>query len=328
MKSTAAVLTGLGGFLPGPPIGNSEIAERLGVSPEWIVQRTGIHARHYSPPGMTTSDLAYEAGMRALGGEDAASIDLLVLATTTPDHLCPATAPAVAARLGSGTVPAFDISAVCAGFVYGMAVATALVESGMAERAMVIGAEIYSTILDPHDRSTAAIFGDGAGAVVLRAGQPEEPGAVQAIDLGSDGSHADLIMIPGGGARARSSRAEAQWSPYFTMQGRHVFAEAVRRMVESSAAVTKKAGWDGDDVTKLVAHQANVRILRAVADELGMPRERAAVHLDRVGNTSAASIPLALDHIRGELRAGDRIVLTAFGGGTAWGSVALTWPEL
>jgi 3-oxoacyl-[acyl-carrier-protein] synthase-3 len=272
-----------------------------------------------------------EAGAGALKSAQSNDADLVVLATTTPDHPCPATAPDVAARLGLGNVPAFDIAAVCSGFVYALAVGAGAIANGLAERVLVIGAETFTTIIDPADRTTAAIFGDGAGAVVLRAGDRAEPGALLEFDLGSDGTGRSLIVVPGGGARERTGGAPP--SPddrFFTMQGQAVFRNAIRRMTESSRAVLSKTGWDVQSVDWLVGHQANVRILHAVVDALGIVRDKAVVNIDRVGNTSAASIPLALSAAAadGRLSPGERVLLTAFGGGLTWGSVTLTWPDL
>ncbi len=329
--SATAILAGLGAHVPSQVVTNDMLAARLETTDEWIRSRTGIGQRHVVEHGTATSDLAVAAGARALESAGSDAIDMVVLATTTPDHPCPATAPEVASRLGLGAVPAFDIAAVCSGFVYALGVGSGAIANGMAERVLVIGAEAFSTILDPSDRTTVPIFGDGAGAVVLRAGDATEAGALLAFDLGSDGSLADLISIPGGGSRERAGGRPAAPAPaYFQMQGRPVFAHAVRRMASSSRSVLTKTGWDPATVDWVVAHQANVRILRAVADELAVPRERAIVNLDSVGNTSAASIPLALADTAAAdgFAVGDRILLTAFGGGATWGSATLTWPAL
>ncbi|MEU0087031.1 beta-ketoacyl-ACP synthase III [Streptomyces sp. NPDC006274] len=327
----AAVLKGLGTWLPRRVVSNEELSARLGTSDEWIRTRTGIRQRFWAEPGTATSDLAVEAGSRALKSAGTESVDAVVLATTTPDHPCPATAPAVAARLGLGTAASFDVSAVCAGFVYATATAAGLIAAGAAERVLVIGAETYSTILDPADRATSAIFGDGAGAVVLEAGGADEPGALLGFDLGSDGSHADLITVPAGGSRQRSTGEEPDPADfYFRMQGKAVFAHAVKRMGQSSTALLEKIGWEKGSVDRFVGHQANLRILHSLTDHLGIDRERAVVNLDRVGNTAAASIPLALgDAVAdGRITAGDRVLLSAYGGGLAWGSTALVWPDI
>lgn len=326
--SRAAVVQGLGTMLPPGVVTNAMLAERLDTTDEWIRTRTGITQRHMVEAGVATSDLAVVAGERALKAAGTDRVDLVVLASTTPDHRCPATAPAVAARLGLAGVAAYDVSAVCTGFVYALHAATSSIVSGLAESVLVIGAETYSSILNPKDRTTSVIFGDGAGAMVLRAGERDEPGALLGFDLGSDGYLADLIMIPAGGSR--QPRPEDPADAYFTMSGKQVFRHAVAHMEDSSRAVLDKAGWSVDTVDCFVGHQANIRILRTVALQLGLPEDRLAVNLDRVGNTSAASIPLALaDTVRdGRLAAGDRVVLTAFGGGLTWGATALIWPDV
>jgi 3-oxoacyl-[acyl-carrier-protein] synthase-3 len=329
-----AVLQGLGAYLPSRRVTNAELADLFDTSDEWITTRTGIKERCWAEAGQSTGDLAVEAGHRALksaGLGPGADVGLVVVATTTPDHPCPGTAPDVAARLGLGNAAAYDISAVCSGFVYALEAAANAVQAGRVERALVIGAETYSTILSPNDRTTSVIFGDGAGAVVLRRGAADEPGRLLAFDLGSDGTGKDLIQIPAGGSRQRSSRVSApEDDHYFTMQGKKVFAHAVRRMTDSSLTLLDSVGWAARDVDHLVGHQANLRILRAVAEQLGLDAARAVTNIEKVGNTSAASIPLALADAAsaGTFQPGERLLLTAFGGGLTWGSAALTWPDI
>jgi 3-oxoacyl-[acyl-carrier-protein] synthase-3 len=329
--SRAAVIAGVGAALPSRVVTNDELARRLDTSDEWIRSRTGIRQRHVVTDGTSTGDLAVEAGRRALKSAGASSVDLVVLATTTPDRPCPATAPAVASQLGMVGTPAFDLAAVCSGFVYALQVATGAITAGHAGTVLVIGAESFSTILDPNDRTTVAIFGDGAGAVVLRAGAPEQEGALLAFHAGSDGSLADLITVRAGGSEQRTSGVPADPADrYFRMDGRSVFGHAVRLMAESSRIALDRTGWTVDQVDRLVGHQANTRILWAVAERLGVPRERALINLDKVGNTAAASIPLALaDGVAsGRLQPGHRVLLTAFGGGATWASATLTWPDV
>jgi 3-oxoacyl-[acyl-carrier-protein] synthase-3 len=317
-----------------PPqiVTNQALVARLKTSDEWIYTRTGIKQRHVAGRDLATGDLAVEAGRRALrsaANRGVVGADMVVLATVTPDHPCPATAPEVATRLGLGHVPAFDVSAVCTGFVYALGVAAGAIAGGLATRVLVIGAETFTTILNPADRDTAVIFGDGAGAVVLRAGEADEPGALRGFDLGSDGELRNLITIPDGGSRQRTSGRPADpAASYFTMQGKEVFKHALQRMAFSTQAVLQRTGWAIGDVDWLVGHQANVRILHAIADQIGLVRDKVVINIDRVGNTCAASIPLALTDFAGTIKAGDRVVLTAFGGGLTWGSTALVWPEL
>ncbi len=328
--STAGVIRGIGSYLPPRAISNTELSEQLDTSDEWIRSRTGISQRFAVESGQSTSDLAVEAGRAALAHAGLEHVDAVVVATATPDYSCPATAPAVAARLGLADVGAFDVGAVCSGFVYALAVAHGLIAGQVAASVLVIGADCFSTITDPADRTTRAIFGDGAGALVLTAGDSAEPGALLGFELGSDGSREELIVVEAGGARQRSGGLPADASPYFAMQGKAVFMQAVLNMAKSSQAVLDRLGWRPDQVDHLVAHQANSRILAATAEQLGLPTDRVVSNIARVGNTVAASIPLALhDALRsGELRPDARVLLTAFGGGLTWGAAALTWPRL
>jgi 3-oxoacyl-[acyl-carrier-protein] synthase-3 len=329
--TATAVLAGVGGYVPPTTVTNTELAERLGVTDEWIETRTGIRQRHVVDQGTSTADLAVEAGARALKSANEATVDAVLLATATPDHPVPATAPSVAARLGLSSAAAFDLNAVCAGFVYGLATGAALISSGIATRVLVIGADTFTSVVRPDDQVISPLFGDGAGAVVLRGGTPDEPGALIEFDLGSDGDLADLIMVPGGGSRQRSGGQPPDPADmYLTMQGKAVFRAAVTRMTQSSRVVLARLGRDVGTVDRIVGHQANARILRAIAGQLNVPADRLVMNIDRVGNTSSASIPLALtDAVKdGSLRAGDFVLLTAFGGGLAWGSTALTWPQI
>jgi 3-oxoacyl-[acyl-carrier-protein] synthase III len=337
-EARAAVLCGLGSWTPPDVVTNEQLASVLDTSDEWIRNRTGILLRHIAGPGMATSELAVEAGQRALKSAGFDAVDALILATTTPDRPCPATAPEVADRLGLGSIAAFDIAAVCTGFIYALANGAGLIAAGIADRVLVIGAEVFTSILDPLDRTTRAIFGDGAGAVALRAGRADEMGAIGPFVFGSDGRGADLIMVPGGGSLLPcrgddgdgGSGAGAGSARYFTMQGQAVYRHAVEKMTESTVRVLALADWATPTVDWLVCHQANRRILTAVAHRLGIPVERCLINIDQVGNTAAASIPLALAFgaETGALRSGDRLVLTGFGGGLTWGSTLLRWPEI
>ncbi|MFE9017985.1 beta-ketoacyl-ACP synthase 3 [Streptomyces sp. NPDC007808] len=341
---TTAVIAGTGGCLPELVLENDDVITvgALHTTDEWLRARTGIARRRRAAPGTGTGALAAGAGRAALRSAAAApggtpSPDLVLLATTTPDHPCPASAPEVAHRLGLNGVPAFDLAAVCSGFVYALTVATALVRGGVCSAPLVIGADTFSSILDPADRETAPLFGDGAGAVQLRRGSADEPGAVLAADLGADGAGRDLITVPGGGSRdprapdddvRRDHHFDVRRDHHFRMRGREVYAHAVRRMTASSRAVLERLGWPADDVRAFVAHQANQRILDAVADRLGIPPQRRLGNLGELGNTAAASIPLVLADTSAHhgTEPGARTLLTAFGGGLTWGSAALTWP--
>ncbi|WP_078916390.1 beta-ketoacyl-ACP synthase 3 [Streptomyces viridochromogenes] len=327
-----AVVTGIGACLPHPVVDNDTVVARgaLRTDDTWIRDRTGIARRRHAEPGTSTGDLAVGAGRAALASAGNHRPDMLLLATTTPDHPCPATAPAVAHRLGLGTVPAFDLSAVCSGFLYALATATAFVRAGTCAMPLVIGADTYTTIVDPTDRETAPIFGDGAGAVVLRAGTTDEPGAVIATDLGTDGGGDDLITVPHGGSRhPRHLPPAAPADRYFRMQGRTVYAHAVRRMTQSANSALSQAHWLPETVRAFVGHQANQRILDSVADRLGIAPAHRYGNIRDLGNTAAASIPLVLADpaVHQAVPPGERALLTAFGGGLTWASVALRWPS-
>ncbi|MEV5205266.1 beta-ketoacyl-ACP synthase III [Streptomyces sp. NPDC053720] len=327
----AAVLCGTGGRLPRRKVGNDEPADRLDTDEAWIRTRTGIRSRHLAAPEEATSDLAVAAGRRALANSGTDRADAVVVATTTPDRTCPATAPPVAARLGPTGAAAFDVGVVCTGFVHALAAAAGLITTGVAHRVLVIGADVYSRIVDAEDRQNAVVFGDGAGAVVLRAGRASEPGAIGPFDLGGDGTHEDMITVVAGGSRlpadpARASHAER----HFAMRGKEVYRHAVARTAGSARTVLARAGLGVEDVDRFVLHQANLRILRTVATDLGLPFDRCATHVETAGNTGAAAIPPALadSHASRALQPGDRVLLTAFGGGLTWGSCLLTRPSL
>lgn len=327
----AAVVAGIGSYVPPNLVTNDDLTARLDTSDAWIRSRTGIAERYVVSPGTSTGDLAVEAGLRALKSAGDERVGAVVLATTTPDQPCPGTAPQVAARLGLGQVPAFDVAAVCSGFLYGLASAAGLIAAGIADSVLLIAADAFTTIINPADRTTAVIFADGAGAVVLRAGSATERGAIGPLVLGSDGELSHLIAVPAGGSRQRSSdRPVAPEDHYFQMLGRDTYRHAVERMTAASAEAAEQAGWSLDDVDRFAAHQANARILDAVSDRLGIPQERRLSNIARVGNTGAASLPLLLAEATadGTLRAGHRVLLTAFGGGLSWGAATVDWPEL
>jgi len=325
MPGHAAVICGIGYWLPPLEVTNADLCARLETSDEWIRSRSGISSRRMATDGMMTSHLAVEAGRRALESAGSTDVQALVLATTTPDRPCPATAPDVAARLGLTGIAAFDVSAVCTGFLYGLATAVGYIAAGLADRVLLIAAETFTTLLDPLDRTTVPIFGDGAGAVVLRRGSSDEPGAIGPIVLGSDGQLNDLITVD-----PHDPQPDGARTGYFRMRGREVFRLAVTRMSESSEAAAAAAGWRMDEVDWLVAHQANARIVAAVANELGIPADRRAQNIQHVGNTAGASIPilLAQSTADGCLALNDKVLLTAFGGGLTWGAATVVWPDL
>lgn len=326
-----AVVCGIGYWLPERVVTNAELCARLDTSEDWIVQRTGISRRRWVEPGEATSDLAVQAGRAALKSAGGGGIDAVVLATTTPDYRCPATAPEVASRLGLGGVAAFDVSAVCTGFLYGLATAAGFIAAGLAERVLLIAAEAFSTLLDPDDRTTLPIFGDGAGAVVLRRGRADEPGAVGPLVLGSDGDRSELITVKAGGSRRPFPGPEADdGSQYFQMRGPEVFRQSIERMSAAGTEALNAAGWQLDDIDRMVTHQANARVSAALAARLGLRRDAVAQNIADVGNTAAASIPVLLAQAaaNGTVEPGHRLLLVAFGGGLTWGATTLTWPRL
>jgi 3-oxoacyl-[acyl-carrier-protein] synthase-3 len=313
-------IVGTGGYLPPRVVTNDEFARRLDTTDAWIRERTGIAERRIADESQASSDLALEASRAALAAAQVApeEIDLIIVATSTPDHVFPSTACLLQAKLGVRGCAAFDVQAVCSGFVYGLATADRFIRSGMNRRALVVGAEVFSRIMDWNDRATCVLFGDGAGAVVLAAG--ETPG-IHASVLHADGSYADILSVPGNVCGGR-----IVGSPYLQMQGNQVFKLAVKVLDEVARETLKAADMTIADVDWFIPHQANVRILEATARRLGVPLERVAMTVDKHGNTSAASIPLALDeYVRaGKIRAGQRVMMEGVGGGFTWGAVLAT----
>ena len=322
-----ATVAGLGSVLPDRVVSNEWFESFIDTSDEWIRDRTGINERHFAVEGQTTSDLATEAARRALetAGIAPEQVDLVVCATLTGDTPIPSTAVWMQRQLGIAA-PAFDINAACAGFSYGMSTATAFIESGQAETVLVAGAEILSRVMNFEDRTTCVLFGDGAGAVVLR--RAEEPGVLGSV-LGADGRAAEILIIPGGGsARPPSHESlDAMDHTIHMPNGREVFKRAVVEMANASRQLLEKSGHTPEDVDLLIPHQANARIMIAVAERLKIPQERAVVDVESVGNTSAASIPVALDRAwrAGRVRTGDLVLLTSFGAGLAWGANLIRW---
>ena len=309
-------IVGTGSHLPGRAVTNDELAERVDTNDEWVRSRTGIRQRYLAEPHETSSDLALPASRAALAAAGVApsEIDLIVLATSTPDFIFPSTACLLQAKLGIKKIPAFDVQAVCSGFVYALATADNFIRAGQATRALVIGAEVFSRILDWKDRGTCVLFGDGAGAVVLAA--DSRPG-IRATSLHADGSHAGILSVPG-----NVSRGVVIGSPFLRMDGTAVFRLAVRVLEEVARETVAKCGLAVSDIDWLIAHQANVRILEATARKLNLPHDRVVITVDRHANTSAASVPLALDEaVRdGRIREGHRVLLEGVGGGFTWGA--------
>jgi 3-oxoacyl-[acyl-carrier-protein] synthase-3 len=317
-----SAIVGSGGYLPERIVTNDDLAAELATrgietSDEWIVERTGIRQRHLAERGVTTSMLATEAARRALenAGVEAAEVDLIILATSTPDYVFPSTACLVQANLGIAGGAAFDVQAVCSGFVYALTTADSFVRAGRARCALVIGAEVFSSILDWNDRKTCVLFGDGAGAVVLKAS--EQPG-ILAAQLHADGSLAKILHVAG-----NVSYGEVTGDPFLRMDGQAVFKQAVTVLDRSARSVCDEAGLPVSSIDWFVPHQANLRIINFLGRKLGVPNERVVVTVDQHANTSAASVPLALDAARrdGRIKAGQHVLMQGVGGGFTWGSV-------
>ena len=319
-------ITGTGSYLPPRRLTNADLAAELAVkgietSDDWIVERTGIKARHFAAPDVTSSDLGVEAAKRAIeaAGLQAADIDLIIVATSTPDMVFPSVACILQHKLGIAGCPAFDLQAVCSGFVYALTVADAMIKSGAASKALVVGAEVFSRILDFSDRTTCVLFGDGAGAVVLEAS--ETPG-ILASDLHADGKHVGILCVPG-----HVSGGQVLGSPLLKMDGKAVFRLAVGVLESAARATLAKANLLETDIDWLIPHQANLRIMQSTAKKLKLPMEKLIVTVDQHGNTSAASIPLALDEAvrSGKIKKGDLLMLEGVGGGFTWGAVLLRY---
>jgi 3-oxoacyl-[acyl-carrier-protein] synthase-3 len=320
-----SVVQGCGSYLPERVVTNEELSKTVETTDEWIQQRTGIRQRHLAAEGEFTSHLAIKASQRALdhAGLKASDLDLIVLATATPDQTFPATATKVQAELGMTRGAAFDVQAVCAGFVYGVSVADSLIKNGLASTALVIGAETFSRILDWDDRGTCVLFGDGAGAIVLKGEQGAGTSADRGIlanALHSDGRHHDILYVDGGPSSTRSTG-------FLRMEGKEVFKHAVVNMAAVVGEVLEKAGLEAKDIDWLVPHQANRRIIDGTGRKLGLPPERVVVTVDQHANTSAASIPLALDVAvkDGRIKKGDLLLLEGIGGGLSWGASLVRW---
>ena len=319
-----AVVQGVGHYLPARVVENAEFAATMDTSDEWIKSRSGIERRHYAADGETTSDLGAHAARAALAhaGLLADDLDAIILATSTADLTFPSAASMIQAKIGMTRGFAFDVQAVCAGFVFALSTAQGMILSGQARRVMVIGAETFSKLMDWEDRASCVLFGDGAGALILAAedaaGTSSDRG-ILATDLHSDGRFKDLLFVDGGVSTGQTGRLR--------MQGREVFRHAVEKLAETAHTALEKAGLSGEDVDWIVPHQANIRIIEGTAKRIQVPMDRVVVTVQDHGNTSAASIPLALSVgvARGQIKRGDLIVTEAIGGGLAWGAVVLRW---
>ena len=317
-----ARIVGVGSYLPGQPVSNDDLVRRgVDTSDEWIVTRTGIRARHIADEDVKSSDLALEASRRALqdAGVEATDLDLIIVATSTPDYIFPSTACLLQSKLGNAGAMAFDVQAVCSGFVYALTVADKFIRSGTHKKVLVVGAEVFSRILDWKDRATCVLFGDGAGAVVLEAS--EQPG-ILASAAHADGSHHGILAVAG-----NVCGGKVTGDPFLRMDGQAVFKFAVRVLSEVAKECCAEAGIDSHEVDWLIPHQANVRIIEATGKKLGLDMNKVVVTVDKHGNTSAASVPLALDAaIRdGRIQRGQKVMLEGVGGGFTWGAVLLEY---
>lgn len=313
-------LIGTGSYLPGNPVTNNDLAARgIDTNDEWIITRTGIRSRHLAPSGTTSSELGVIAAERALtmAGISASDLDLIIVATSTPDFIFPSTACLIQGRLGNKGAAAFDVQAVCSGFAYALGIADKFIRSGSHKKALVVGAEVFSRILDWNDRGTCVLFGDGAGAVILEAS--EQPG-ILATAMHADGSQNGILNVPG-----QVCHGQVTGDPFLRMDGQAVFKFAVRVLAEIADEVASAAGIRTSDVDWLIPHQANIRIIEATGKKLGIDRDKVIVTVDRHGNTSAASVPLALDEaVRdGRIQRGQKVLLEGVGGGFTWGAALL-----
>jgi 3-oxoacyl-[acyl-carrier-protein] synthase-3 len=327
LKGSVTII-GTGSYVPEKVLTNADLEKMVDTTDEWIVTRSGIRERHIARADEATSDMAAEASRRALAqaGVTAEEVDLIIVATITPDMIFPNTACLVQNLIGAKNATCFDLEAACSGFLYGMNVATQFIRTGMVKTALVIGAEKLSMVTDWEDRTTCVLFGDGAGAVVLRA--CDKPQGFLSVVTGSDGSLADLLKLPGGGSRHPTSMETVQKRMhYMQMVGKEVFKNAVRNMGEAARRALDECGLTMEDVALVVPHQANLRIVEAIRERLGVAPEKFYVNLDRMGNMSAASIPVALDEaVRGgRIKKGDVVVMVAFGGGFTWGATVMRW---
>lgn len=326
-------IIGTGSYVPEKVVTNADISKIVDTSDEWITSRTGIKERRIAAADEATSDMAAAAARRAIeaAGISADEIGLIVVATVTPDMFFPSTACIVQKKIGAGNAVCFDINAACSGFLYALQVARHFINTGNRTTALVIGAEKLSSLINWQDRNTCVLFGDGAGAVVIRRaeeGLPNVPGRVLSTVMGSDGNLADLLRVPGGGSACPITAENVISRPNtIHMEGRETFKHAVTRMLQASEQALELAGLTAADVNMVIPHQANARIIVAIAERLGLPPEKTFMNLDKYGNTSAATIPVALDeaHRQGKIKRGDVLVLVAFGGGFTWASSVVRW---
>lgn len=327
-KGYTASITGIGSFLPKKVLTNDDLTKMLDTTDEWITKRTGIKERRIVENGATASDLAIEASLRALDDANVlpSEVDLIVAATITPDCLVPSTACFLQDKIGASNAGAFDILAACAGFVYALSIAKSFVASGAMKTVLVVGTECLSKITDYTDRSTCILFGDGAGAVIVQRGNGRRE--IITTHLGSDGSQAELLMLPAGGSKLPTSHETIESrSHYIRLKGKELFKVAINNMVDVITKTVAENNMKLEDIDLIIPHQSNIRIIEAAMERLKLPRKKAYINIDRIGNTSSASIPIAIDEIDkgGMLNPGDLVLLVAFGGGLTWSSSIIKW---
>lgn len=320
-------ILGLGSYLPKRVLTNKELEKMVDTTDEWITTRTGIKERRIASPEEATSDMATEAAKRALKAANlkAEDIDLIIVATITPDMFFPATACLVQEKIGARTIPAFDLSVACSGFIYGIAIANQFISSGAYKHALVIAAEKLSSVVDWSDRSTCVLFGDGAGAAILG---PVDKGGILSVYLGANGKEGDLIKLPAGGSRIPASKKSIDDKLHFIkMNGTELFKHAVKIMADAATEVTRPLGLEAKDINLVIPHQANIRILYAVARRMGLSQDKIYLNIDKYGNMSAASSAVALAEAvnEGRIKKGDKILLDAFGAGLTWGAILIEW---
>ena len=321
-------IAGTGMYVPDRVLTNDDLARMVDTSDAWIVERTGIRERRIAAPDQASSDLALIACQRALdmAGLEPGDVDQIVLATTTPDRILPSCACTLQQKLGATNAAAYDMFAACTGFVFGLGLGRGLIGAGIADTVLVVGVETLSRIVDYTDRNTCVLFGDGAGAAVLRACAPGT--GLHAVDMHSDGELGEVLEVPAGISRnPASDETVAGHEHFIRMQGKKLYPFAVRSMEESTRRCAESAGWSASEIDLFIPHQANLRIIEAVRERLGTPADKVYVNIDRYGNTSSASIPIALDECvrSGRLKPGDKLAIAAFGGGATWGASSMTW---
>lgn len=331
--ATNIEITGTGSFLPEKVLTNFDLMKIVETSDEWITTRTGIKERRVATENLATSDLSLEAAKRALALAElpASKLDVIIVATCTPDHLFPSVSCLVQKGLGATNAAAFDVSAACSGFVYALSTAKSFLDSGLFTNALVIGADVLSKFTDWSDRATCVLFGDGAGALVLEkreASSKSKNPKILSLNLGADGSQSDILNIPGGGSRHPIPKSGfTEFSPYIQMDGKEVYKNAITRMIETATIALKNAGKTPGDLTLLIPHQANLRIIESIAKRMSLPMEKVFLNIHKYGNMSAATTIVALDEVNreGRLKSGDIVELIAFGAGLTWGAVVIEW---